>query len=51
MLTLNDNLGKDKGKLVPVHAMKAYGGVEVYIHSFLISAHYGVMITFSQNVK
>jgi len=29
MLTLNDNLGEVKGKLVPVNAMKAYGGMEV----------------------
>ena len=25
----------NKGKFVPVHAMKAYRGVEVYLHSFL----------------
>jgi len=49
MLTLNNNLGK--GKLVPVNAMKEYGGVELQIHSFLISAPYEVMIMFSQNVK
>ena len=49
VLTLNDNLGKNK--LVPVNAMKEYGGVELQIHSFLISAPYEVMITFSQNVK
>jgi hypothetical protein len=29
VLTINDNLGKGKGKLVPVNVIKAYGGVEV----------------------
>jgi hypothetical protein len=24
-----------KGKIVPVHAMKLYGGIEVQLHSFL----------------
>jgi hypothetical protein len=26
------------GKFVPVHAIKAYGGAEVQLHSFIISA-------------
>jgi hypothetical protein len=29
VLTLNNNLGKVKDKLVPVNATKEYGGVEV----------------------
>jgi hypothetical protein len=32
---------KTKGEVVPVlndHAMKTYGGVEVYLHAFLLSA-------------
>jgi hypothetical protein len=29
---------KDKRKIVYVHVEKAYGGVQVYLHSFLKSA-------------
>jgi hypothetical protein len=28
---------RKKGKFVPVHAIKAYSGVEVYLHAFLTS--------------
>jgi hypothetical protein len=33
---LKENLGK-RDKAVPVHTMKAYGGVEVHFHQFLTS--------------
>jgi hypothetical protein len=29
------SLKSRKGKVVPVHALKAYGGLEVWLHSFL----------------
>ena len=31
-----------KGKVVPLHAIKTYGEIEVYLHSLLIPAHGGV---------
>ena len=37
---INSNI-KIKSNLVPVYAMKAYRGVEVQVHSFLVSALYG----------
>jgi hypothetical protein len=30
----------DEGKVVPVYNTKAYGGVDVYLHAFLIPALY-----------
>ena len=32
---------QSKGSVVPVHALKVYGGVSVYIHSFLSLALHG----------
>jgi len=31
-------MGKGKGKVAPVHAMKAYAVVEIQLYSFLTSA-------------
>jgi hypothetical protein len=34
-------LNECDGKVVPVHAMKSYGGVEVYLHSYFSSTQEG----------
>ena len=31
------NIGYSRSKVVPMHAVKAYGGVEAWFHSFLTS--------------
>jgi hypothetical protein len=37
MLKMTSQKHKGKGTAVPVHAMKAYRGVDVQLHSFLMS--------------